>query len=149
MGRALTIGQVARRTGIPATTIRYYESEGVVSPPARTEAGYRLYSAADVRQLQLAQRARLIGLSVDEVRRLVATAFEADCDTFVGELLEGIERQRAQVAARIAELRALEATLETLERRVRAECACDPGQTVAECDCCPLIDDEEGGEQDD
>ena len=62
MTDTLTIGEVSRCTGVPIKTIRFYEAEQVIPPPARTEAGYRLYTSADVRRLHLARQARLLGL---------------------------------------------------------------------------------------
>ena len=52
MAAALTIGAVARETGLPVRTIRFYEAEGVLPAPARTASGYRAYSANDVRRLR-------------------------------------------------------------------------------------------------
>ncbi len=46
MADKLTIGEVSRRTGVPAKTIRFYEAEGIIATPRRSESGYRLYSAA-------------------------------------------------------------------------------------------------------
>ena len=67
-----TIGEAARLTGLPAKTIRYYESIGLVGPTGRTEAGYRLYDARAVRTLQFVHRARELGFSVAQVRELLA-----------------------------------------------------------------------------
>ena len=50
MAANLTIGAVARRTGVPVPTIRFYEAEGVIPAPARTAAGYRLYGTTDIRR---------------------------------------------------------------------------------------------------
>ena len=48
MRSTLTIGQVAKATGINAKTIRYYEEAGVAPPPQRSQSGYRMYSETDV-----------------------------------------------------------------------------------------------------
>lgn len=70
MTNRLTIGALSRRTGVPIKAIRFYEARGVIPAPARTEAGYRLYSPADVRRLRLVRRARLMGLALPEVKVL-------------------------------------------------------------------------------
>lgn len=62
----LTIGRLATEAGVPADTIRYYESVGLLPPPARSEAGYRLYPRAELRRLRLIRRAKLLGLSLAE-----------------------------------------------------------------------------------
>jgi MerR family copper efflux transcriptional regulator len=146
MTDTMTIGEVARRTGVPAKTIRFYEAEGVLSAPARSESRYRLYTAEDVRRLRLARRARLLGLSLKAVKSLVDQAFQSNCVEFGEQLLACITEQREQIAERIAELQALRGELDVLEEHVR-HCQADarPGQQVADCGFCPMID-EEGGE---
>ena len=58
MDRRLTIGQLAETVGVPRKTIRHYEEVGVLPTPARSGAGYRLYTDLDVRRLELVRRAR-------------------------------------------------------------------------------------------
>ena len=143
----LTIGEVARRTGVPAKTIRFYEAEGVLTAPSRSESGYRLYTAADVRRLRLARRVRLLGLPLPAVKTLVEQAFHSDCVEFGEQLLACVASQRVEIDERIAELQALKGELDALEQHVR-HCQKDarPGQSVADCGFCPFID-EEGGER--
>lgn len=149
MADTLTIGQVSRLTGVPAKTIRFYEAEGVIAPPARSDAGYRRYSLLDVRRLRLARRARLLGLALADVKLLVDQAFRSDCLEFGDQLLTRIADQQAHIAQRIAELQALKVELAELEQHVRHNLEdCRPGQQVAECAYCPMID-EKGGETDD
>jgi MerR family copper efflux transcriptional regulator len=149
MAGTLTIGEVARRTGVPATTIRFYEAEGVLSAPARSESGYRHHTAADVRRLRLARRARLLGLSLEAVTSLVDQAFRSDCVEFSEQLLACISEQPAQIDRSIAELQALRGELDVLEAHVRhSQTDARPGQKVAECAYCPMID-EVGGDNHD
>jgi MerR family regulatory protein len=51
MAHALTIGQLAHATGVPAKTIRYYEQVGVLPVPRRSATGYRQYAQRDVHRL--------------------------------------------------------------------------------------------------
>jgi DNA-binding transcriptional MerR regulator len=144
----LTIGQVSKRTGLPVRTIRFYEAEGVIGTPARTESGYRLYSATDIRRLRLARRARLLGLPLSEVKKLSRQAFESECIEFGDQLLRSLVEQRERISRRISELQALRMELGDLEKHVRhCQTEARPGQTVVECTFCPIID-EEGGEPD-
>src|SRR5262249_17279128 len=69
---ALTIGEVAKSTGITARTIRFYESASVVRAPGRTAAGYRQYTSDGVRQLLFVRRARALGLSLPRLKTLMA-----------------------------------------------------------------------------
>lgn len=67
----MNIGTVADRSGIPAKTIRYYESIGLIAAAGRGGNGYRHYEEADLQTLSFIRRARGLGFSVDEVRNLL------------------------------------------------------------------------------
>ncbi|HYD31834.1 MAG TPA: Cu(I)-responsive transcriptional regulator [Azospirillaceae bacterium] len=68
----MNIGTVAKRSGVPAKTIRYYESVGLIRPAERGDNGYRTYSETDVETLRFIQRARSLGFSVADVGNLLA-----------------------------------------------------------------------------
>ena len=72
--RRLKIGELARHTGLSIKTIRYYESRGLLEQPPRTEGGYRLYGPEEVARLRFVQRAKLLGLTLEEIRELVELA---------------------------------------------------------------------------
>jgi DNA-binding transcriptional MerR regulator len=66
----LQIGDVAERVGLSLRTVRYYEEMGLVSPSARTDGGFRLYSEADVQRLFALKRMKALGLPLDEMGAL-------------------------------------------------------------------------------
>ena len=70
--RGLTIGYVARRTGLPPSTIRYYEDEGLVNPD-RSESGHRRYARADLRRLSFVMISQGLGFSIAEIREALAS----------------------------------------------------------------------------
>lgn len=145
MDQKFTIGKVAQQSGMSAPTIRFYEAEGIVPAPGRTDAGYRVYSPNDVRRLHLARRARLLGLSLPEVKDLVDRAFSSECGVYAQEILQLVTMQRARIDQQIAELQALRGELDTLEQEARLVTADVPaGLTVAECGRCLLVDGETG-----
>ena len=74
MRSTLTIGQVAKATGINAKTIRYYEEAGVAPPPQRSQSGYRMYSETDVRRFDLIRRARSLDMTLSDVKQLAELA---------------------------------------------------------------------------
>lgn len=68
------IGGLSSRSGVNVETIRYYERIGVLAKPPRTSSGYRFYRPSDVERLVFIRRARDLGFSLDDVRRLLALA---------------------------------------------------------------------------
>lgn len=67
----MNIGEAARRSGVPAKTIRYYEGVGLIPAAGRTASGYRAYTANEVETLRFIQRARSLGFSVADVAGLL------------------------------------------------------------------------------
>ena len=105
----LSIGQVARQTGVKVPTIRYYEQLTLLGVPVRTEGNQRRYTAAQADRLAFIRHARDLGLSIDDIRDLVRLSDHperpcADADRIAGAHL-------AAVRDRIAKLRRLEAEL--------------------------------------
>ncbi|AWS47707.1 MerR family transcriptional regulator [Streptosporangium sp. 'caverna'] len=68
----LTIGRLATRTGLPVRTIRYWSDVGALPPAGRSDGGYRLYDAESVARLELVATLRELGLSLQDVRRVLA-----------------------------------------------------------------------------
>lgn len=68
----LSIGQVAKRTGIRVKTLRFYADEGIVPPSERSASGYRLYAEADVQRLELVRTLREAGLGLPAIRSVLA-----------------------------------------------------------------------------
>ncbi|GGV73991.1 MerR family transcriptional regulator [Streptomyces griseoloalbus] len=104
----LTIGELARATGLSVRTIRYWSDEGALPPVARSAGGYRLYDAGSVARLELVRTLRELGLGLDDVRRVLAG------ETTVAQVAA------AHVAALDAQIRALKMTravLSTVARR--------------------------------
>lgn len=105
----LSIGEVARQAGIRASSIRYYESVGVL-PPAQRESGQRRYDAADVDRLKAIGVAQQAGFSLDEIRELL----EGSGNGEVSERLRALaERKPPEVDELIVRAQAMKAWLET------------------------------------
>ena len=109
------IGEAARRSGVSAANIRYYEREGLLQPQARGDNDYRLYSEADVHRLRFVRQCRAMDMSLDEVRTLLGLDLnnKADCATASAALDEHL----GHVRQRLTELRALEKDLLALRQR--------------------------------
>lgn len=114
MGRAtMLIGELARRLSVNPKTIRYYEQLGLMSPPARTPAGYRVYTEDDAERLAFILRARALDFSLEDIREILALRErgEVPCPYVVRQIEEKIR----QVDRRIEELQRLKEELEALQ----------------------------------
>ncbi len=83
MTEAFSIGDLSRATGVKATTMRFYEAEGLLLPPARTGGGHRAYARAHLDRLGFIRHARELGFAMEDVRellRLADAAPEAPCE---------------------------------------------------------------------
>ena len=122
----MRIGELARRSGLAPSAVRYYEQLGLLPEPERTESGYRSYADDTLDRLTFVRSAQAVGLTLAEVGQVlgIRDAGEAPCHV----VTELIDRRHAEVRARIAELQALEAELAQLQRRAaRLEARdCDP-----------------------
>lgn len=67
----MTIGELARRTGLRTSALRYYEEQGLLQPAARTEAGYRLYNANAEQTVRFIGRAQRLGFSLADIQQLL------------------------------------------------------------------------------
>ncbi|MCR6489557.1 MerR family transcriptional regulator [Amycolatopsis sp. OK19-0408] len=97
----LSIGELAGRTGVPATTLRYYDELGLVRPEAR-EGGRRRYAASAVRDVGVVVFLREIGFSLTEIGRFVAGELDGRHELIDRKLAELAERQHRIEVARQA-----------------------------------------------
>lgn len=67
----MNIGELAKRSGVNAKLIRHYESIGLIPKAPRTESGYRTYSETDVQFLRFIRKARSLGFSMKEIKKLI------------------------------------------------------------------------------
>lgn len=65
------VGELATRTGTSVRALHHYDEIGLLTPTLRTPAGHRLYQQSDVERLQQIQSLRLMGIPLDEVKRLL------------------------------------------------------------------------------
>ncbi len=71
MSQGLQIGKVARETGLSIHAIRFYEREGLLKEPVRSEGGYRLFDQDGIRDLKFISKAQELGFSLTEIRELL------------------------------------------------------------------------------
>lgn len=115
----MRIGELSRRSGIPASTLRYYEAEGLL-PADRTGNGYRVYGPDAVDRLAFIGQAKHLDLPLPAVREL-ATAWESEpCRSVRARYRPLLVKRSDQVAERLIALEALRATLTTAIGRLDA-----------------------------
>ncbi|MHA6492495.1 Cu(I)-responsive transcriptional regulator [Pseudomonas borbori] len=129
----MNIGQAARKTGLSAKMIRYYERIELLPAAGRTDSGYRQYNAQDLHRLAFIKRARDLGFSLDEVGKLLTLwqdrqRASADVKALAAGHIEELNRK-------IGELSSLRDTLQELMEHCQGDQRPD----------CPILKDLESG----
>lgn len=125
----LSIGQVARQSGVGVETIRFYEREGLLEEPPRRASGYRQYSEQVVTRLHFIKRAQRLGFSLKEINELLL--LRVDTDTSCEQVKQRTEAKIAEVERKLVELQRMRQAL----LHVATLCA-GPGPTGA----CPMLE---------
>lgn len=115
----LKVGELSKRSGLSVRTLHHYDSLGLLKPSVRSDAGYRLYGAADIQRLSKILALRELGIALDEIRQLLD-----------GGLLTTpavLSAQLARVDAEISRQQKLRAGLERLQRALLEE---DPSEAA-------------------
>lgn len=100
----MNIGAAAKESGLPIKTVRYYADIGLVTPGARSESGYRQYSATELNKLIFARRARAFGFSIEETRELLSlyedrNRSSADVKSIATGRLDDIQNKMSELQA--------------------------------------------------
>ncbi len=124
----IAIGALSKHTGTNIETIRYYERVALLPAPARSSGGYRLYGTDHLKRLNFIRRARSLGFSLAEVRKLLALS---------DQRRRPCAEVRAVAAAHLEDVKGKIADLRTMERVLAS--------TIARCEAgsgshCPMID---------
>ncbi len=126
----MTIGKLAKATGIGIETIRFYEREGLIQKPSHQVGnGYRKYEPSDIERLAFIRRAKDLGFSLKEIRELLnlRAKTKAKCASVKSKALEKI----GEVERKIADLTAIKVALEKLASTCNAEAPTSE---------CPILD---------
>ena len=124
----MNIGDVSTRSGLPAKTIRYYEDIGLVKP-LRGKNGYRTFREQELHKLAFLGRARALGFTIEDCRRLMA--LYDDDDRSSSDVKRVAEEHLAYINAKIADLKSMSNTLSHLIK----ECSGDNRPD------CPILED--------
>ena len=130
----MNVSEAARRSGLPAKTIRYYEDVGLIRP-GRAANGYRDYTGDDVHSLAFLKRARGLGFSIEECRQLMA--LYRDKSRASHDVREIAVAHVAAIDDKIAELQSMRRTLDTLVAACHGDHRPD----------CPILEDMAGAKR--
>ncbi len=120
-----SIGDLSRRTGVKVPTIRYYEKEGLLDEPPRTEGNQRRYGRSDLDRLGFIRHCRDLGLPMPAIRDLIELGQYPDKPCREANRIAAAQLE--EVRARIAHLKKLEAEL------ARISASCKGNRKVTEC----------------
>lgn len=137
--RLLSTGDMARMTASTLRTVRFYDEEGLICPTSRSEGGHRLYESTQVSRLQLILDLKESGLSLGQIRTLLA--LKAGCPTAgqaSKQLAEVLEKQIACLQRKTAALQRLRDEM-TASIAVIDECkTCEERKYPKECSDCEV-----------
>lgn len=115
----MTIGELGKKTGLTAKTIRYYESIGLAETPERTENGYRTYPESRVEELRLIKNARELGLPIAQIKKLMVGCENGDCSHSGGYIERELSEYLSELNAKIAQLSQLKIQMQKLKKTVQ------------------------------
>lgn len=111
MDTRLRIGELAAQVGMSTNAIRFYERVGLLDPPHRAPNGYRIYDEAAVGQLQFIRRAKVLGLSLEEIKFLFETAKSGRSALLREQVVQLLDEKLQDVKRQMQELTSLDASL--------------------------------------
>jgi Cd(II)/Pb(II)-responsive transcriptional regulator len=119
----MKISEVSKRSGCSIQAIRYYEKEGLITAPPRTEGNFRLYGSEEIERLSFINNCRALDLSLSEIKHLLELQYlpSTPCET-VNVM---IDDHLNVVETRIADLQKLQSELRKLRRRCNSKRAID------------------------
>jgi MerR family transcriptional regulator, copper efflux regulator len=124
----MKVSELASRTGVPASTVRFYDAEGLL-PARRSSSGYRLFDDEAVDRLDFIGTAKRLGLPLPEIRRLLDAWEHGLCSDVQGELAPLLDRHLADTEERIGQLREFAGRLRRAQQQLVAidrDGPCDP-----------------------
>ncbi len=107
------IGDVARKSGVSVDTIRYYEKEGLLSQPIRSEGGFRIYSEETIERIRFIRKAQTFGLTLAEIKEIM-TESRKGLERCCHHVNRVFSRKLGELEIKIKELQAMKKSLRTL-----------------------------------
>jgi DNA-binding transcriptional MerR regulator len=112
----MRIAELEQKSGLGRDTLRYYERQGLITPPRRSANGYRQYDQHTLVELQFIQKGKWLGFTLDELKTAIPSLRQPPdrCQA----LCDALQEKRAAITARLAEDQAKLAALDGLMRKL-------------------------------
>ena len=123
VAKPMTVGQLARRTGVPIKTLREYEQLGLIYTRGRSESNYRLFDEEALWCVQVIRTMRSLGLTLKEIQDLAALYLERPDEPIGPHFREKLEAALTRIEARISDLQALQQRIRDFQSAHAAELA--------------------------
>ncbi len=130
----LTIGKVAKQSGLGIETVRFYERQGLIEPPPRSESGYRQYPEETISKLDFIRRAKELGFSLKEIQELLALKYDPKATK--ADVKRRTQHKIDAVKNKINDLTRIQKALEHLIN------ACDGHGPVSDCPIINALEDD-------
>ena len=131
----LTIGKLAKQVGIGIETVRFYERQGLIDPPPRTDSNYRIYPEDEVARLKFIKRAKSLGFTLHEIKELLL--FRHDPHATKADIKDRTLTKIKDIEEKIIDLTRIKTALEHLAS------SCDGHGPLSEC---PILNALETGD---
>ncbi|RLB64468.1 MAG: heavy metal-responsive transcriptional regulator [Deltaproteobacteria bacterium] len=138
--KELTIGQLAKQTGVQVETVKFYQRRGLIEQPPRPESGFRKYSTESVRRIRFIRHAKELGFSLREIEELLNLRItpEISCHEI-----------KARAEAKLADIHRKQKNLEKMEIALRQLAdTCQGRGPLSECPILGALDEKEKNHDD-
>ena len=139
MDNYLTIGKIAKKVGVSADTVRFYERCGLIAEPARTPSNYRVYPEGDANRIRFIKRAKNLGFSLSEIKELLA--MRQDPSVSKADIKKKTEDKISDIKGKIADLSRILVALEHLAE------SCDGHGPTSDCPIIEAMNEGNGAEE--
>ena len=123
----IRIGELAHQSQVSRDTLRFYEKHGLITPSARTDAGYRLYAESDIKRIGFIVSAKKVGFTLNEIQQLLQLEVTKDIKS-CQDVKEFVDHKIQLVNQQLMETRRSKKSLETL-----SEACCGGDEPATQC----------------
>lgn len=123
----IRIGELAHQSQVSRDTLRFYEKHGLITPSARTNAGYRLYAESDIKRIGFIVSAKKVGFTLNEIQQLLQLEVTKDIKS-CQDVKEFVDHKIQLVNQQLIETRRIKKSLETL-----SEACCGGDEPATQC----------------